>query len=86
LEPYFIFDPGNRLIASDVKVGWTTFKILAETASFFMPIDAVLLLKKADKVRSDPNILIKNRDAFLRLSEGITENDNPILLVGKVKK
>jgi hypothetical protein len=52
---------------------------------FYMAIDAYSLLEKIEKVKSDPNLEIKNRDDFLKLSEGLTENDNPVLLIGKIK-
>ena len=50
----------------------------------FMPIDATTLLQDIKKVKSDPEIKIKNREDFLKLAEGMTENDNPVLIIGKV--
>lgn len=149
LEPYFIFDAGNTELAPDIRIGRTTFSILAETMDFFiintftitskeqmgekafryhgkrnliladkinmhaqyihpfyndltgeklnpyyakfqsdgtfyMVLDAFSLMEKADKIRSG-DWRVKNRDGILKLSDELTENDNPVLLIGKVK-
>ncbi len=53
---------------------------------FFMSIDAFSFLKKAEKIKPNPGLEIKNRDRFLKLSEELTENDNPVLLIGNVRE
>jgi hypothetical protein len=52
----------------------------------YVSIDAISLLRQIEKIKSDPEIRILNRESFLNLEKGITSNDNPVLLVGKLTK
>lgn len=49
----------------------------------YISIDAFSLLKKINRIKLDSGIKVKSRDAFINLGVGMTENDNPVLLVGK---
>ena len=52
----------------------------------YVYIEALSLIKRINKVKLDPNIEIKNRDQFLKLGLELKEDDNPILLIGKIAK
>jgi hypothetical protein len=52
----------------------------------YVSIDALSLLKQIEKIKSDPKIKILNRESFINLEKGITSDDNPILLVGKLTR
>ena len=53
--------------------------------TFYTVMDAFSLMERSVIVRSDPDLRVKNRDGFLNLSKVLTENDNPVLLIGNVK-
>ena len=52
---------------------------------FLLSIDAVSLLKTIDRIKKDDSVIIKNRDQLIALSKKVSEEDNPILILGKVK-
>ena len=47
--------------------------------------DALTFIEYVDNIKTDPSIKVKNRENLIRLAENMTENDNPILLIGKMK-
>ena len=49
----------------------------------YISIEAISLLNQINVIKMNSGIKIKNRDEFLKLELGMTENDNPVLLVGK---
>ncbi len=53
--------------------------------NYVVEYDALSFLEMIDKIEKDPEIDIRNRKSFIELKEGLTENSNQVLLVGKFK-
>ncbi len=49
-------------------------------------IDAISFLELAEKAKTSRTINPKAKKQILELAEGYTENDNPIILIGKIKE
>ncbi len=47
--------------------------------------DAGTIIETAEKIKTNPEIQIKDRDLVIKLGESLSENDNPVLLIGKIK-
>lgn len=52
----------------------------------YISIEAISLLKRISAIRRDPSIKIKDRNTILNLEDGLTENDNPVLIIGTLEK
>ncbi len=53
---------------------------------FIQEIDAITMLEIIDKIKNNPDLEIKIRDQILKLEQNLSENDNPVLLIGKIKE
>ncbi len=69
------FDHGELFIATKFHQG----------RQHVQNIDALTFLEYIEVIKSDPKIKVKSKEQLLKLAEGMTENDNPILLIGKIK-
>ena len=47
----------------------------------YISIDAVSLKRNVKTIKSDPDIIIKDRDKIVNLADGMTEFDNPVLVI-----
>ncbi len=52
---------------------------------FLMQIDAISLLKIVKQIKENKNIIVKSREQLISVGDDVSEEDNPILLLGKVK-
>ena len=52
---------------------------------FFMQIDALHFLEKVAKLKSNSEIIVKNKDRLFEFAEGLDVNDNPVILKGVLK-
>jgi hypothetical protein len=50
----------------------------------YVYMEALSLIKKINKIKLDPNIKIINRDQFINLGVELKEDDNPVLIIGKI--
>ncbi len=49
----------------------------------YISYEAISYLRRIDALKKDPGIKILNREKFIKPGDGLTEDDNPILLTGK---
>ena len=52
---------------------------------FLMEISAISLLKIVKQIKENKDIIVKSREQLISASENVSEEDNPILILGKVK-
>ncbi len=48
--------------------------------------DAFSFMELAESIKQDSSIQIKNRETILSIGESLNENDNPVLMIGKLKE
>lgn len=51
----------------------------------YISIEAAFLKRQVKNIKSDPKIIIKDRDKIINLGDGMTEFDNPVLIVETLK-
>ena len=52
----------------------------------YISVETISLLKRIKALKSEPQIKIKDRKLIIDLGEGMTENDNPVLITGTFEK
>lgn len=52
----------------------------------YVSVETISLLNRIKALRNDPQIKVKDRKFIIDLGEGMTENDNPVLITGTFKK
>lgn len=48
----------------------------------YISIEAISLQKRISDIKNDANVKIKDLNTILKLEDGLTENDNPVLIIG----
>ena len=52
---------------------------------FLMEISAISLLKIVKQIKENKDIIVKSREQLISVGKDVSEEDNPILLIGRVK-